>query len=108
MPAARWCGSCGGPQATSSEDCAAGASAEVGVELSQQPRILDAARNVRFERRYPPPPGVDRVAFVAHWSPGERQSRSVSRLIAELQRLGYWVVLSSTSEAPGEFEFHPE
>ena len=80
----------------------------MGIDLSEQPRILDIARDVRFERIHPPPPGVERVAFLAHWSPAEQQTRSVSRLIVELQRAGYWVVLSSTSEAPGAFEFHPE
>jgi hypothetical protein len=79
----------------------------VSAPLSERPCILDVAGDVRFERLSAPPADVERIAFLAHWSPTARQSRSVSRLIAELQRGGYRVVLSSTSEAPGEFVFHP-
>jgi hypothetical protein len=73
--------------------------------VDELPKILDVAQDVRFERLFTPPADVQRVAFLAHWSPTEQQSRSVSRLISELQRCGYWVALSSSSEAPGEFEF---
>ena len=80
----------------------------MSTQVSERPRILDLDTDVRFERLSPPPAGVERIAFLAHWSPTAQQSRSVSRLIAELQRGGYRVVVSSTSEAPGEFGFHPE
>jgi lipopolysaccharide biosynthesis protein len=51
------------------------------------------------------PGDAERIAFMAHWSEGERQSRSTITLIAELQRTGYRVVVSSTSPAPGRLDF---
>lgn len=59
------------------------------------------------ERAAPVPAGAQRVAFVAHWSPDERQTRSTLALIAELQRLDYRVIVSSTSTAERPLEFLP-
>lgn len=72
------------------------------------PRVVDVAPPSAVERSARVPPDAQRVAFLAHWSPGQHQSRSVQTLVAELQRLGYQVVVSSTSPAEGRLEFSPE
>jgi hypothetical protein len=82
-----------------------------GIEAERRilgPRVLDADQDVRVEHAHIARPVVDRLALVAHWSPGPAQNRSVSRLVVELQRAGYLVVLCSTSPAEGPLEFHPE
>jgi lipopolysaccharide biosynthesis protein len=76
--------------------------------LRHHPRVVDVAPPTAAERWSPVPPDVQRVAFLAHWSPSEAQSRSVQTLVAELQRLGYRVVVSSTSPAQGRLEFSTE
>ncbi|MGY1807346.1 rhamnan synthesis F family protein [Blastococcus sp. SYSU D00669] len=76
--------------------------------LRRLPRVVDVAAPTAVERSSPVPADARRVAFLAHWSPDERQSRSVQTLVAELQRLGYRVVVCSTSEAPGELAFTGE
>lgn len=53
-----------------------------------------------MERESPGLRTADRIALLAHWSAATDQSRSVVRLVTELQRHGYEVVVSSTSEAP--------
>lgn len=68
-------------------------------------RVLDVVPAPIVERWSSVPPDVQRVAFLAHWSAGRPQSRSVQTLVAELQRLGYRVVVSSTSPAEGQLEF---
>jgi hypothetical protein len=73
--------------------------------LRQLPRVIDVAPVTDVEHDAPVPAGAERIAFVAHWSEGERQSRSTRRLVAELQRLGYRVIVSSTSPAPGRLDF---
>ncbi|CAB4909617.1 unannotated protein [freshwater metagenome] len=50
-------------------------------------------------------PADQRVAVVAHWSPGPAQSRSAVQLVAELQRCGYRVTVSSTSESAEPLDF---
>lgn len=62
-----------------------------------------------LERRAEIPAAAERIALLAHWSVDVGQSRSVVELVSQLQRHGYWVVLSSTCEAPGRLEFttHP-
>jgi lipopolysaccharide biosynthesis protein len=72
------------------------------------PRVADVAAVTYVEHEAPVPADVERVAFLAHWSETERQSRSTLRLIAELQRLGYRVVVSSTSTASGRLDFAAE
>lgn len=72
------------------------------------PRVLDADQGVRVEHAHRARSDVDRLALMAHWSPGRDQSRSVSRLVVELQRAGYLVVLCSTSPADGPLQFHPD
>jgi lipopolysaccharide biosynthesis protein len=67
--------------------------------------VVDVAPVTDVERDAPVPEDAERIAFLAHWSEGEHQSRSTVRLIAELQRLGYRVVVCSTSEAPGRLDF---
>src|SRR5687768_11107956 len=73
--------------------------------LRQLPRVVDIAPVTDVEREAPVPAGAERIAFLAHWSEGEQQSRSTRRLVAELQRLGYRVIVSSTSSAPGRLDF---
>lgn len=68
------------------------------------PRVVDVASAV-VERAAAVPADVDRVAFLAHWSEDRRQSRSTMRLIGELQRLGYRVIVSSSSPADGPLDF---
>jgi len=53
------------------------------------------------ERESPGLATAGRVALVAHWSPATEQSRSMVRLVTELQHGGYEVVVSSTCESPG-------
>jgi lipopolysaccharide biosynthesis protein len=77
----------------------------MAVHLRHLPRVVDVAPVTDVERDAPVPANADRIAFVAHWSETERQSRSTLRLIAELQRLGYRVVVSSTSPATGRLDF---
>jgi lipopolysaccharide biosynthesis protein len=67
--------------------------------------VLDVAPVTQVERDAPVPADAQRIAFVAHWSVGEHQSRSVTTLVAELQRLGYRVVVCSTSSAEGPLDF---
>jgi hypothetical protein len=62
----------------------------------------------RVERQASIPAGADRIALLAQWSPDDRLSLSASRLIQELQRAGYWVVVSSTSPAADPLRPHPE
>lgn len=69
----------------------------------EDPLPVRAVGGVRFERQ-----GtnlrtgrVDRLALLAAWSPTAVQSRSVVRLIGELQDNGYEVIVCSTSAAPG-------
>lgn len=73
--------------------------------LRHLPRVVDVAGVTDVERDAPVPAGAERIAFLAHWSESERQSRSTLTLIAELQRLGYRVVVSSTSPAHGPLDF---
>src|SRR3954470_20643362 len=75
--------------------------------LRRLPRVVDVAGPTAVERSTPVPHGTSRVAFLAHWSPDERQSRSTEALVAELQRLGYRIVLCSTSPAEGPLRFAP-
>jgi|tagenome__1003787_1003787.scaffolds.fasta_scaffold20890294_2 hypothetical protein len=77
----------------------------MALQLRKLPRVLDVAPVTHVERDAPVPPDADRVAFVAHWSDGERQSRSTTTLIAELQRRDYRVIVSSTSTAAGPLDF---
>lgn len=67
--------------------------------------MVDVAPVSTVERPGVLGPADPRVAVVAHWSPGTAQSRSAVRLVAELQRGGYAVVVSSTSEATGPLDF---
>lgn len=69
------------------------------------PRVVDAAPVSTVEAAADIPSGEQRVAFVAHWSPGTRQPRSTTRLISELQRLGYRTIVCSTSPAEGPLAF---
>jgi hypothetical protein len=71
----------------------------VSVRLLRQPRVLDLPEPVRVEREACIPAGADRIALVAQWSESARLPLSTSRLIAELQRAGYAVVVSSTCPA---------
>jgi lipopolysaccharide biosynthesis protein len=80
----------------------------MGSPLRHLPRVVDIAAVTDVERHAPVPAECERVAFLAHWSETERQSRSALRLIAELQRLGYRVVVSSTSPAAGPLDFGAE
>ena len=80
----------------------------MAVHLRHLPRVVDVAAVTEVEHDAPVPADVVRVAFLAHWSETERQSRSTLRLIAELQRLGYRVIVSSTSTAPGRLDFAAE
>ena len=73
--------------------------------LRDHPRVIDAAPATAVERFTRHLSDTQRVAFLAHWSPGERQSQSVQTLIAELQRLGYRVIVSSTSPAAARLDF---
>src|SRR3954451_10756180 len=73
--------------------------------LRHLPRVVDVDPVTDVERDAPVPSDADRIAFLAHWSEDRRQSRSTLRLIAELQRLGYRVVVSSTSSADGPLDF---
>lgn len=75
------------------------------LHLRQLPRVVDVAPVTSAELDAPASEDAERVAFLAHWSEGERQSRSTIRLIAELQRLRYRVVVCSTSPAPGRLDF---
>ena len=75
------------------------------LDLSALPRVIDVG-GVRVETSGDLS-DASRAALVASWSPGVQQSRSTTRLIAELQRQGYPVVLCSTSEAVGPLRFHP-
>jgi lipopolysaccharide biosynthesis protein len=54
----------------------------------------------RIERGALPVQTEGRVALIAHWAPSARASRSVSSLVAELQSVGYRVIVSSACEAP--------
>lgn len=47
--------------------------------------------------------GARRVAFVASWSPDARVTRSLARLVAELEAGGYAVVLTRSSPGPLEW-----
>jgi lipopolysaccharide biosynthesis protein len=76
----------------------------MAVNLRQLPRVVDVAPVTDVESDAPVPPDAERIAFLAHWSEGERQPRSTVTLIAELQRLGYRVVVCSTSPAPGRLD----
>src|SRR3954468_2125635 len=78
------------------------------VQLRRLPRVLDVAPVPRVERDASVPADAERIAFVAHWSVGEHQSRSATTLVAELQRLGYRVVVCSTSTAEGPLDFAVE
>jgi lipopolysaccharide biosynthesis protein len=80
----------------------------MALQLRRLPRVLDVAPVTRVERDAPVPADAERVAFVAHWSVGEHQSRSTTTLVAELQRLGYRVVVCSTSTAEGPLDFAAE
>ncbi|MFD2090359.1 rhamnan synthesis F family protein [Blastococcus deserti] len=73
--------------------------------LRHLPRVVDVAGVTVAERDAVIPADAARIAFLAHWSEAEGQSRSTLRLVAELQRLGYRVVVSSTSPAPGHLDF---
>jgi lipopolysaccharide biosynthesis protein len=75
------------------------------AHLRSSPRVIDVAAATDVERDAAVPADAERIAFLAHWSEGARQSRSTLTLIAELQRLGYRVVVSSTSPAPGPLDF---
>jgi lipopolysaccharide biosynthesis protein len=75
----------------------------LGIE--RLPRVLDVAPVTTVERWVPVPDDAERIALMAHWSPDAAQSRSATRLVAELQRLGYRVVVSSTSPAAGPLDF---
>ncbi|WP_167760544.1 rhamnan synthesis F family protein [Blastococcus sp. CT_GayMR16] len=66
---------------------------------------MDVAGATAVERDAPVPAEAERVAFLAHWSETDRQSRSTLQLVAELQRLGYRVVVSSTSPAEKPLDF---
>lgn len=46
-----------------------------------------------------------KVAVIASWSPGTRQSLSLSALVAALQARDYGIVVSSTSEGYGNLDF---
>lgn len=70
------------------------------------PRVLTAAPEVSVERQADIPDGVERVAFVAQWSASAQLSLSTSRLIEELQRAGYWVVVSSSCPDPDRLTLH--
>lgn len=72
--------------------------------IRRLPRVLDVAP-AEVERAAVLPADAERVAFLAHWSEDATQSRSALRLVAELQRLGYRVVVCSTSPAVGPLEF---
>jgi lipopolysaccharide biosynthesis protein len=77
----------------------------MALRTDRLPRVLDVAPVASAERRADVPADAERIALMAHWSPGAAQPRSTTRLIAELQRLGYRVVVSSTSPAPEELDF---
>jgi lipopolysaccharide biosynthesis protein len=77
----------------------------MGSHLRHLPRVLDVAPVTDVESDSATPQEHERIAFLAHWSPGEHQSRSTLALISELQRLRYRVVVCSTSPAPGRLEF---
>ena len=76
----------------------------MSVHTRHLPRVVDIAGVTAVERDATVPVEAERIAFLAHWSPTERQSRSTLTLIAELQRLGYRVIVSSTSPAPGPLD----
>jgi lipopolysaccharide biosynthesis protein len=71
----------------------------------REPRVLDVAPVAATDRRADVPRDAERIALMAHWSPGAAQSRSTTRLVAELQRLGYHVVICSTSPAAEQLGF---
>jgi lipopolysaccharide biosynthesis protein len=77
----------------------------MALRLRSLPRVVDVAPVTDVERDAPVPADAERVAFLAHWSEKARQSRSTLTLIAELQRLGYRVVVCSTSTAPEPLDF---
>jgi hypothetical protein len=53
------------------------------------------------------PPDAQRIALLAQWSPSSRLTLSTTRLIQELQRAGYWTVVSSTTPDPAPLAPHP-
>jgi hypothetical protein len=78
----------------------------VSLRLARLPRVLALPEGTQVERQADFPDGADRIALMAQWSPDERLSLSTSRLIRELQEADYWVVVSSTSPAPGQLVPH--
>lgn len=80
----------------------------MALRLSRLRRVLDVSGEPQVERRADIPADADRLALLAQWSPTAGLSLSTSRLIAELQRSGYWVVVSSTSPAAEPLVLHPE
>jgi lipopolysaccharide biosynthesis protein len=70
-------------------------------------RVVDRVRHdVRIEAASSPfMPGLDRYAVLVHYSPTAVVSRSVTSFVAELHRLGYFVVISSSCEAEGDLEW---
>src|SRR4051794_32810917 len=75
------------------------------TRIDRQPRVVDAAPVSAVETSSPVPGDCQRIAFLAHWTPDEQQPLSTRRLVAELQRLGYRVVVCSTSPAVGRLAF---
>ena len=59
-----------------------------------------------MEREGELPEGAERVAFVAQWSTMAALSLSTSRLIQELQRAGYRVIVSSSCPDPEPLTVH--
>ncbi len=74
--------------------------------LGGLPRVLDVVRAWQVEREAAIPAGTQRIALLAQWSPTARLSLSTTRLIQELQRAGYWTVVSSTCPDPAELIPH--
>lgn len=67
-------------------------------------RVVDAVPAPVLEAGTPPV-GASRVAVVAHWSQQPEVSRSLRRLVEELVRGGYGVVVVSTAACEGPLDW---
>ena len=75
----------------------------------QRPKVLDVVRgHVEAERTFQLSKSSTKIALLASWSRTSLQSKSLSRLIAQLQQHDYSVVVCSTCPADGPLDFYAD